>query len=171
MDETTVTLHPTLHRCWVKRGQRKLVPAPGTPLRTHIFGAYNWRDDTVAWRCFRHKNTDSFIAFLEHVLFTVYPNQKILLVLDNASYHTSGAAQAALSLFSDRLQVLWLPAYCPFLNPIERFWLHLKDLVCANFLHASLEALEHALESALHRQNDLLNLERFSYRKHFQLSA
>ncbi|MBC6938022.1 MAG: hypothetical protein DWB42_19645, partial [Chloroflexi bacterium] len=43
LDETSLSLHPILRRCWMKRGQRKRIPAPGTPEFCHVFGAYNWR--------------------------------------------------------------------------------------------------------------------------------
>ncbi|MDL1885922.1 hypothetical protein FBR01_20065 [Anaerolineae bacterium CFX8] len=82
----------------------------------------------------------TFIAFLEHLAFTVYPNQRLILVLDNASYHHSRATTAALAALEDRVLVIWLPKYSPFLNPIERFWLYLKNLVAANYLHPDLDA-------------------------------
>jgi transposase len=47
-----------------------------------------------------HKNTDAFIAFLEHLLLNRYPADKLVLVLDNAAYHKSRAALAALDSFA-----------------------------------------------------------------------
>jgi transposase len=67
-----------------------------------------------------HKNTRCFIAFLEYLLVK-YPHQKLILVMDNASYHQSAAAQAASSLDADQIFVLWQPTYSPFVNPIEHF--------------------------------------------------
>jgi hypothetical protein len=69
MDETTLSLHPPLRRCWMRRGQRKLIPAPGSPKYNHIFGAYNWRSAQVAYLTTERKNTDAFIAFLEHGVY------------------------------------------------------------------------------------------------------
>src|SRR4030065_57769 len=85
------------------------------------------------------KNSQTFITFLEHVLVRKYPTGRIVLVLDRASYHKSAAALAALSLFEHQVMIIWLPSYCTELNPIERFWRHLKDLACANLLWSSLE--------------------------------
>jgi transposase len=127
-----VSLHPLLRRCWMKRGQRTTIPAPGAPRYTHIFGAYNWRDGRVSYLTQDRKDSDGFIAFIEHVMLTEYPDVKVIMVLDNASYHRSKASMAALSLFEERLHTVWLPKYCPFLNPIERFWLHLKTRAAAN---------------------------------------
>lgn len=137
----------------MKRGQRKLIPAPGTPLASHVFGAYNWDTGQVAWQQTRKKNSETFIAFLEHLAFTVYPNQRLILVLDNASYHTSRASQAALAALEEHILVFWLPKYSPFLNPIERFWLHLKNLANANCLHADLASLQREIDARMTNQN------------------
>jgi transposase len=137
----------------MKRGRRKLIPAPGTPLHCHVFGAYNWATGNVAWQQGRKKNSEAFIAFLEHLAFTVYPNQRLVLVMDNASYHTSRATRAALAALENHLLVIWLPKYSPFLNPIERFWLHLKNLANANYLHADLESLIRTVDEKMNNQN------------------
>jgi len=64
------------------------------------------------------KNSQTFIQFLEYLLVQCFPDDKIILVLDNASSHKSKAALAALSLFEPRVRVVWLPKYSPDLNPI-----------------------------------------------------
>jgi transposase len=137
----------------MKRGQRKPIPAPGTPLHSHVFGAYNWATQTVAWQQGRKKNSEAFIAFLEHLAFEVYPNQRLVLMMDNASYHTSRATKVALAALENQLLVVWLPEYSPFLNPIERFWLHLKNLANANYLHPDLGSLIHTIDATLTNQN------------------
>ncbi|HPS48479.1 MAG TPA: hypothetical protein PKX37_08355 [Flexilinea sp.] len=37
------------------------------------------------------------------------PGKRIILMMDNATYHKNGLALAALSLFEDRLIVIWQP--------------------------------------------------------------
>lgn len=136
----------------MKRGTRKLIPAPGTPQRLHTFGAYNWRTSRVSYTLNRRKNSDSFIEFLEKLTMD-YPDETLILVMDNASYHRSKTVQATLSLFEDRVHVYWLPKYSPFLNMIERFWLHFKQLTVANRLHLSLDDLEHTAHEVMAQQN------------------
>jgi len=63
-------------------------------------------------------------------------SQRVVLVIILSILILLPASQAALSLFEDRVLVFWLPPYCADLNPIERYWRHLKDLACANRLHA-----------------------------------
>lgn len=170
MDETTVSLHPPLRRCWMRKGQRTRIPAPGSPLYLHIFGGYNWRSGRVSYTTAANKNSDSFIAFVEHLL-TEYPRQALILVLDNASYHRSYTVQAALSVWSDRIRVIWLPKYSPFLNPIERFWLHFKQLAVANRLHRSVAELAHTVDRVMAYQNTFDHPNRLRFWDKYRLVA
>ena len=150
----------------MKVGEQKRIPLPANQEKQHchVFGAYNWLNDCISWTLAERKNSESFIAFLEHLLVHEYPTGRVVLVLDRASYHKSAAARAALSLFEHRVLVIWLPAYCTELNPIERFWRHLKDLACANQLWSGLEKVIEAVGTVLHQQNDPF------YESRFQLS-
>lgn len=155
MDETTLTLDPTLRACWTKIGHQKRIPAtqPGEKQKRHLFGGYNWLKDTLTWTVARTKNSATFIDFLEELLIEKYPTGRVVLVLDNASYHKSASALAALSLFEHRVMFIWLPPYCSDLNPIERFWRHLKDLACANKLQDNIESVVQSAETILREQN------------------
>lgn len=150
----------------MKRGQQKGIPAAGKQQTHHLYGAYSWRDDTLTWTTADRRNSENFICFLEHLLVERYPTGRIILVLDNAPIHTSYAAQAALSLFDHRVLVFWLPKYCSNLNPIERYWRHLKDTICVNKLFPSLPDLVDAVDHELSRQNLLDNSDRFSFSKY-----
>ena len=155
MDETTLTLDPPLRACWMKIGQQKRIPAtqPGEKQKRHIFGGYNWLKDTLTWMVAKTKNSATFIDFLEELLVRNYPTGRVVLVMDNASYPKSAASFAAVSLFEHRIMFVWLPPYCSDLNPIERFWRHLKDLACANKLQDNIEAVVKSAEKILSEQN------------------
>jgi putative transposase len=155
MDETTLTLDPPLRACWMKIGKQKRIPAtqPGEKQKQHIFGGYNWLKDTMTWTVAKTKNSSTFIEFLEELLVKNYPTGRVVLVMDNASYHKSASALAALSLFEHRVMLVWLPPYCSDLNPIERFWRHLKDLACANKLQDNIEAVVTSAENILNAHN------------------
>ena len=112
-----------------------------------------------------HQRGETFITFLEHLLVDKYPTGRLVLVLDRASYHKSAAALAALSLFEQRILIVWLPAYCTELNPIERFWRHLKDLACANQLWSCLDEVIEKVEQVLHQQNTQVDEHRFMLSK------
>jgi len=151
----------------MKIGQQKRVPAtrPGGKQRRHIFGGYHWQTDTVTWTTALTKNTAAFIAFLEELLVHQYPTSRLILVLDNVAYHKSAAALAALSLFEERVAVIWLPPYCSDLNAIERFWRYVKDQACANHLEDQIECVLASAEKVLTRQNDLTADVRFHVSK------
>jgi transposase len=157
MDETPITLDPPLRACWMKIGQQKRIPAtrPGEKQKRHVFGGYDWLDDTVIWTTAKVKNSATFISFLEKLWVKKYPTGRVVLVLDNASYHKSASALAALSLFEHRVLVIWLPPYCSDLNPIERFWRFLKDKACANKLEDNIDEVVKSAEKILSAQNIL----------------
>lgn len=163
MDETTLTLEPPLRACWMKKGRQKRIPAtqPGSKQKAHLFGGYDWAEDRISWKAVARKNSATFIEFLEHLFVKQYPTGRVVLVMDNASYHKSAAALAALSLFEHRVLVIWLPPYCSDLNPIERFWRYLKDVACANKLEDDILAVLKSAEKIMTQQNQSDSLSRF----------
>jgi transposase len=90
-----------------------------------------------------------------------YPTGRIVLVMDNVTYHKSAAVLAALSLFEHRVMVIWLPPYCSDLNPIERFWRYLKELACAHRLEKGIDDVLNAVEKILTEQNNPIFIFRF----------
>ena len=70
-----------------------------------------------------------------------------------------------LAFFEDRAVTVWLPPYCSDLNPIERFWRHLKDKACANRLFTCLQEVVDSVDKVLRIQNDLTCSDRFLYSK------
>lgn len=167
MDETTLNLEPPLRACWMKTSEQKRIPAlqVGIKQHRHIFGGYNWCSDQISWTIAKTKNSAYFIAFLEHLLVDIYPTGRVVLVMDNAAYHKSAPALAALSLFEHRVRVIWLPPYCSDLNSIERFWRHLKDLACANKLQDSIHGVIQATDTILNEQNNPRSSLRFHVSK------
>ena len=142
MDESTVGLIFPILKDWMKQGQQKRLPALTGKRESQVLaGVLNWRSEVVSCREMDACNSEQMIAFLEWLFNDIYPTQSIVLVMDNASWHRSYATQAALSLYEDRVITLWLPKYSPDMNPIERFWKHLKANACANYLYASIEEL------------------------------
>jgi transposase len=149
----------------MKKGAQKRIDTPGKQQWHHLFGAYNFLTDEVIAMPSPTKNSDAFVAFLDTLVQQVTDDRPIVVVLDNASYHHSATAQAGFALFEAQLMPLFLPAYCSHLNPIERYWRHLKDSACANTLFPSLHALVDSVGVNLNRQNDSTSCNRFSISK------
>ena len=61
-----------------------------------------------------------------------------------------------LAFFEDRSMTLWLPPYCSDLNPIERFWKHLKEKsLCQSGLFKQMQEVIDSVDKVLAVQNDL----------------
>jgi transposase len=146
----------------MKKGTQKRIDTPGQQKWYHLFGAYNFLTDEVVAMSAPRKNSDAFVAFLDTLVQQLPDDRPIVLVLDNASYHHSAIAVAGFAVFEEHLMPLFLPAYCSNLNPIERYWLHLKGSACANVLFPSIQALVESVFVNLDHQNDQANSNRFS---------
>jgi transposase len=71
-------------------------------------------------------DTESFRAYIEVVLVpTLQPGD--IVVMDNLSPHKSDPTLALITAAG--AQVLFLPAYSPDLNPIEKMWSKVKALL------------------------------------------
>lgn len=149
----------------MKRGTQKKISTPGQQKRWHIFGAYNWRTDKLFTMFAGKNNTASFCEFIDKLMNSTSGERPIVIVLDNASYHHSKESKAMLAYFEDRSMTFWLPPYCSMLNPIERYWRHLKEKACSNFLFKTVEDLIESVEKILAIQNDLTHSDRFLYSK------
>jgi len=165
MDETTIGLLCYLVRCWLRKGQQKRISTPGQQQWLHYFGAYNWRTDEIIAMPAERKNSESFCDFLELLLAFLPDDRPVVLVLDNASIHHSQMSQAMLAYLEDRFLVYWLPKYCSDLNPIERFWRHLKALACADHFFATIPQLLASVQQTLDNQNDLTHPDRLAFSK------
>ena len=66
-------------------------------------------------------NAEMFQLFLD-AFAQAYPDSLNILLLDNSGAHT-----AQQLIWPTNVCAVWLPPYCPELNPIERVWRDLKD--------------------------------------------
>ena len=88
------------------------------------------------------------VAALQRLLGGTWP---VVVVWDNLPAHTSGAMRAWLATQRAWLQVEYLPAYAPDLNPVEGLWANLKGVELANRACRSLEELAAAAERGIGR--------------------
>jgi transposase len=108
------------------------VPTGPHQTRT-VFGALDYGSGQVAWQVQPGKGGDAFAAFLAQVA-QIWPDEDLVLVLDNASYHRSPVVKAWWAAQEGRITPYWLPVYSPHLNLIERVWRFLKQkLACHRF--------------------------------------
>ncbi len=126
------------------------VPAAGEDRKFAVFGALDDASGEGLWQVSPGKDGAAFVAFLER-LAGEWPDGPIVVVLDNVGYHKGRLAKRWWLQHQDRIRPLWLPAYTPELNLIERVWRHLKDKLSCHRWHADLPALEEATAALLSR--------------------
>jgi hypothetical protein len=99
-------------------------------LRRNVGGAVEPDSGQLVSLIVAHCNTGVFQAFLDTMAeeVPVEEGKQVHLVLDNASWHKSAR------LDWHHIKPVYLSAYSPDFNPIERLWQHLKGQAMAGFL-------------------------------------
>jgi transposase len=84
-------------------------------------------------------NADCLNIFLEE-LSKSYPNDTLLLIMDGSGWHKSKKLMQPANI-----EIIYLPAYSPELNPVERFWEHIKRYTIRNKIYLTLSSLKDAV--------------------------
>lgn len=151
IDESGFMLQPVVRHTWAPKGQ--------TPIH------YSWdRHDrlsvivgiTIAPYQRRlglyFQMYDHNIRFEEVITFLYvvhrHLRRKLIVVMDRYSSHRK-AVRLLQEGGVDWLEVEWLPAYAPELNPTEMVWNHAKYADLANFIPDDLEALLQAVDASI----------------------
>jgi transposase len=90
-------------------------------------------------------DADIFLAFVEHILYPALKPGDVV-VMDNLSSHKVEGVRELIE--SAGAEVLYLPPYSPDLNPIEKAWAKLKQLLRSAKARTK-EALDQAIAEAL----------------------
>jgi len=93
------------------------------------------------------KNAQQFYEFLRNLL-EANSERRLVLVIDNASYHRTRAILQLMEDHHDHAFVFWLPRYSPELNLIEGLWGYLKRSALNNYFYGDIESLEVAVHQA-----------------------
>ena len=137
---------------WARRGRQPEVPAPGKNEKRVVYGGVDDATGKITYTIAATKSGAHFLAFLM-ALVAAYAGRKIRVVCDNGRFHTTKAVTAWLDANRDRIEVYWLPPYCPSLNLIERLWGHLKRTALANVLFVTIDDLVRAFRKGVTRVN------------------
>jgi transposase len=152
-DEAEVHLYPYLVAIWCIVGApQPEVPTPGKNAKRVVYGGLDLKTGHLTSYWAATKSGGHFVAFLEELL-AAYPDRQILMITDNGSFHHTKKVAAFLEAHQDRLEVKWLPPYCPDLNDIERTWRKLKASHAANFLFNSLDELVENVQRGIDELN------------------
>jgi transposase len=113
--------------------------------------------------------SEAMIALFDRLLARHPASETIHVVLDNASYNRSAAVKAYLARDGCRIRLVYLPAYSPSLNLIERLWWLLKRTALWNQHYPTFAGFKAAIEGFLdglgarHQQLVSLITDRFRF--------
>ena len=132
-DELDIHLLPKSGYQWMKKGTQVEVMTPGQNEKRYLAGAWDLRTGQVHHHVWARKTNGLFRALLEAVE-TAYPAHRydrIYVVVDNYKIHKAQAVQRWLASHR-RVELVFLPTYCPKANPIERLFEDTHDKVTRN---------------------------------------
>jgi transposase len=146
LDESGAKTSMTRLRGRAPKGQRVYDAAPHGHWGTTTMISSIRQDGTTACMTMDGPTTgDVFQAYVRHILApTLRPGD--IVVLDNLSSHKRADALTLIEKVG--ATVKFLPAYSPDLNPIEKMWSKIKELLRAAKARTR-EALEKAIADAL----------------------
>lgn len=127
-------------------GERIRETTPGSHWKIlTILGAMSLRGMIATMTIEQATDADIFLAYVEHVLCPALQPGDVV-VMDNLSSHKVKGVRELIG--NAGAQALYLPPYSPDLNPIEKAWAKLKQLLRSAKARTT-EALDRAITEAL----------------------
>lgn len=147
-------------RCWCTRGIRPSVPCHHIREYRYLYGAVSPKDGELFALVMPYTNTICMNVFLSE-LAKAYPDDCILLVVDNAAWHHAKALQIPNSI-----ELFPLLPYTPELNPIEMIWDELREKGFRNEIFASLDkVVDRLCEVVVELANDTKRVASITHRQ------
>jgi len=119
--------------CWAPRGVRPIVPCHHIREYEYAYGAIDPIDGESFFLVLPNSNTACMNVFLRE-LSAAYPEDYILLCLDNAVWHKSKTLE-----IPDNIRLFYLPPRTPEMNPIEQIWKEIRKRGFKNKLFQTLD--------------------------------
>lgn len=135
LDEVFFGLDGSLSYTWMPKNTRLVIETNGAREKDCVIGTVCPANGKTFF--LQTEWMDSLIvsAFFKE-LSIFYPDKKHLIIADNVSYHKNqGGKEYPLP---ENIELFFLPAYSPDLNPIERLWKYFKDEFLNNNLFKNL---------------------------------
>lgn len=129
-----------LNRVWAKRGTRPTRPLQNEYQWVYIYGAVNPVTGEECARILPWVNSEMMNLHLHAISEQVGPDRHIVLVVDNAGWHTSGKLDVPKNI-----TLYPLPPYTPELNVIERLWHWFKSHEFGNRIYETYDILADAV--------------------------
>ena len=120
-DELDIHLLPKVGYQWMEEGRQLEVMTPGSNEKNYLAGALDLLSGQIVHSIWYRKTSGLFIDLLK-VIDQTYASceyDEIFVVVDNYSIHKARVVESWLAQHQ-RIQLVYLPTYCPRANPIER---------------------------------------------------
>lgn len=141
-DEVDIHLNPKIGLDWMVEGQQKEVMTPGQNDKRYLAGAQDAVTDQLIWVEGDKKDSLLFIRLLWELTQHYRNAKKIHEILDNYSIHLTQQVQLSLETPEGRrIELHFLPPYCPDHNRIERAWQDLHANVTRNHTYTTMNEL------------------------------
>jgi transposase len=142
-DSTHPEFGPSISYGWIKKGETFDVKTnSGWRKRVNICGAIEINSLLVIARSFATINKYSICSLLRAIARKT-GEKRSYLVLDGASYNKAKIVKNLAKKL--KIKILYLPAYSPNLNPIERLWKFMKKKVTANKYYEEFDDFKNSL--------------------------
>lgn len=153
-DEVDIHLNPKIGLDWMVPGQQKEVLTPGKNEKRYMAGAQDARTGELIWVEGEKKNSYLFILMLWELVQHYSTARTIHVILDNYSIHSTKQVEVSLaSEAGQRIQLHFLPPYCPDHNKIERTWQDLHANVTRNHNRPGMQELMNDVHRYLRTRN------------------
>ena len=144
-------------KSWFPKGGQRIIKTYGQHESVKLVGILNYETGHVYVEEHEAFNARVFLGFLTNAL-KLYPNGKIVMVLDNSRVHHAKLLEGFLNE-NPRLTLMFLPPYSPKLNIIEGLWGWMKDTCINNVFFSRFYQVKTAVRKFITRVNsDLLNV-------------
>jgi transposase len=131
LDESGVSERPHRVRTWAPKGQTPVLRHSFTWNQLSVVAGITFHD--LYFKCVTGAvRAPEVVAFLK-TLRRHFAGQPLLIVWDRLQAHRSRLVRDYVATQGDGIQLEFLPAYAPELNPVEYLWAHWKQHEMANF--------------------------------------
>jgi hypothetical protein len=150
-DEAGIARQPSLAPTWAPIGlEPKATRSHQANAQHRICGALDAVTGQVHWWAGDRTSVAVLCRFLAELRSTYGPQRRLIVVWDNWLVHRHERVLAAAETHS--IELLFLPTYAPWLNPIEKLWRWLKqEVVHGHRFAADWSPLKAAVAAFLNR--------------------
>ncbi len=140
--------HPTFNNhfgyAWIKKGSDFSIKTQDGRKHLNLMGAYDPKNKETVIKNYETLNREAVIDFMK-LLRKKNGEKRIHIIWDNVPYqHAKEVTRVAKEI---NIEIVYLPAYSPNLNLIERYWGFLRKKVLRNQFFETFEDFKEAILS------------------------